>query len=170
MKKFLSPLLLLLPAVISAQTLNNIPPKGPDPAAGAPASRALVSQRIPRLPLEGPFVDSLANTVWMAADLKRGEDFYLFFQNGTHSVALSKRGATPKYPEKSYPLKTVSENPEDGSAIVIVASHNRLLYYSFKLISPYYLAISAGYETAEALQELSISDYFNSGYVLQLVY
>lgn len=170
MKKVLFPFLLSLPLMVSGQTLNNVPSKGPDPVAGAPMARALVSQRIPRLPLEGPLTEALANTVWLAADLKRGEDFYLFFQNGTHSVALTKRGITPKYPDKSYPLKTVSENAEDGSAIVIVASQNRLLYYSFKLISPYYLAISAGYETAEALQELTLTDYFNSGYVLQLVY
>ena len=154
-----------------AQTLNNAPAPTPSGITNTNNSaRSVVSQRMPVVPVAGPFLDNLMNTSWVASNLKRKEDFYLFFQSGTHSITVVERGGMPKYPERSYPIKTIAEDPENNSATVIVASQNRLLYYSFRLITPYYLLISAGYESPEALAEITLADYFTGGYVLQLVY
>ncbi|MGL5722439.1 MAG: hypothetical protein ACRCY4_08575 [Brevinema sp.] len=154
---------------IGAQTLNNVPAPAPEGVATG-GNRSVVSQKIPTVPLAGSFLDNVANTAWVASNIKRKEDFYLFFQSSTHAITVTERGATPTYPERAYPIKTIAENPDNNSATVIVASQNRLLYYSFRLITPYYLIISAGYETPEALEEITLEDYFNGGYVLQLVY
>ncbi|MGL5721420.1 MAG: hypothetical protein ACRCY4_03345 [Brevinema sp.] len=154
-----------------AQTLNNAPAPTQDGVTANPGgARSVTSQRIPVVPVAGPFLDNLANTSWVASNIKRKEDFYLFFQSGTHSITVTERGGVPSYPERSFPIKTIAENPEENSATIIVASQNRLLYYSFRLITPYYLLISAGYETPEALEEITLEDYFNGGYALQLVY
>lgn len=173
MKKLIIFFMVCVPAGVLAQTLNNIPARSAENTVDGALSgslKAITSQRIPDFPVKGTLIENLANTVWMAVDIKRGEEFYLFFQNGTHSVSLTKRGGIPKYPDKLYPIKGIVDNPEDNSSIVIVASQNRLLYYSFKLLSPYYLGISAGFDTPEPLQELTISDYFNNGYIMHLVY
>ncbi|MGL5253845.1 MAG: hypothetical protein ACRC9L_02305 [Brevinema sp.] len=167
---FLIALISVFHLPIGAQTLNNAPAPSPDSSNSPGGPSSLTSQRIPVVPLTGAFLDNLANTVWLASNIKRKEDFYLFFQSGTHSITVTERGGNPDLPERAFPIKTVSENINDNSAVVIVASQNRLLYYSFRLITPYYLLISAGYEAQEALEDITLGDYFNGGYVLQLVY
>lgn len=131
---------------------------------------ATTSKQIPILNSGKDLISLLNNTVWMASDLKRNEDLFVFFKNSLQGVSLTQRGQKIIIPKKMYPMKIIEDNKVDNSAILLIASEKELLYYSFKLITPFYLAISPGYDDINKLKNLSYNDYFNKGYILQLIY
>ncbi|MGL4367436.1 MAG: hypothetical protein ACRCTQ_04055 [Brevinemataceae bacterium] len=133
-------------------------------------SVSTTSKKIPDLMIPGKLLDKLNDTVWLASDLKKNQDFYIFFKNQRQSVAAVPRGQAVGYPQQSYPLKYMQEGSEANSAIYLVITEDKLLYYSFRLITPYYLAVSPGYETIDPLTTFTLQNYFNTGYILQLVY
>ncbi|SFB75210.1 hypothetical protein SAMN02745150_00613 [Brevinema andersonii] len=132
--------------------------------------KATTSQQIPNFNNLNDFSKIINDTVWVASDYKRSEDLYIFFHNNTQAIQLAKMGELVEYPKEAYPIRLFKQNPAQRSAIFIVASKNRLLYYSFQLITPYFMGVSAGYENPEPLEKITLEHYFNNGYIMQLVY
>jgi len=135
-----------------------------------PNTIVTVSAQIPNLNAPTSILEKLNNTVWMTSDLKRNEDLYIFFKGNRQGLGVVKRGEDTPVPQILYPIKMVQQGSDVYSGIFIVSSENKLMYYSFRFITPFYLAISDGYENPTPLQFITLEDYFNTGYILQLIY
>ena len=134
-------------------------------------SQALISKKIPSLDYtSGTIFEQLQNTVWVASDIKNSTDLYVIFNNNSYGRRSVTRGTAISYPSESYPMKFIRKGKFPNSGIFIIPSQEKVLYYSFCFLSPYYLLISAGYHQIEPLLKLEIPDYLTDGYMLQLVY
>ncbi|MGL4561150.1 MAG: hypothetical protein ACRCV0_02520 [Brevinema sp.] len=144
----------------------------PEPASSLNSANqiATTSQQIPRLNTRRSILMLLNNTVWMTSDLKRNEDLVVFFKDETQGISLTTRGQKVQLPKKMYPIRIIENNTNNNSAILIIASQKNILYYSFKLLTSFYLLISPGFETLEEAKKVHEDEYFNQGYILQLIY
>jgi len=128
------------------------------------------SKKIPNLYSLDTLIQKLDGTVWVTSNFKKLEDLFIFFNQNQQGISISKRGSGINIPKKMYPIKFIQNGNKVNSGIFIIPSKDKILYYSFYLISPYYLAISAGYNNISPLTNLSLQNYLNDGYLLQLVY
>ncbi|MGL4563527.1 MAG: hypothetical protein ACRCVW_06720 [Brevinema sp.] len=144
----------------------------PEPASSLNSANqiATTSQQIPKLNTGRSILMLLNNTVWMTSDLKRNEDLVVFFKDETQGISLTTRGQKIQLPKRMYPIRVIENNTNNNSAILIIASQKNILYYSFKLLTPFYLLISPGFETLEEAKKVHEDEYFNQGYILQLIY
>lgn len=111
----------------------------------------------------------LNNTIWTTTDIKENIDLYVFFKDNKKGVVIANSGEQVSFPKKMFPIKYVQSAPHLNSGIFLVTSENSMLYYAMRLFSEKYLGISAGYESIEPLLDISTSDYFEKGYILQYV-
>ena len=134
-------------------------------------SQSLVSKKIPSLNItSGSIFDQLQETIWVASDIKNNTDLYVVFNNNRYGRKAVLRGTPPTYPSEVHPIKFVKTGRLANSGIFIVPSQDKILYYSFVFLNPYYLLISPGYNKIEPLLKLEIPEYLTDGYILQLVY
>ena len=134
-------------------------------------SQSLVSKKIPSLNFtSGSIFDQLQETIWVTSNIKNNTDLYVVFNNNRYGRKAVLRGSTPTYPSEVHPIKFVKTGRIANSGIFIVPSQEKILYYSFVFLNPYYLLISPGYNQMDPLLKLEIPEYLTDGYILQLVY
>ena len=134
-------------------------------------SQGLISKKIPILNSTSETIaEQLQETIWVASDIKNNTDLYVVFNNNRYGRKMVLRGTPITYPSEVYPIKYVQEGKFPNSGIFIIPSKEKVLYYSFYFLNPYYLLISPGYNQIEPLLKLEIPDYLTDGYMLQLVY
>lgn len=111
----------------------------------------------------------IEGTIWTAADIERDLDLYVFFQDYSKGIIITQRGGEVAFPSEMFPMKFLQAGKNLNSGIFLVSSQGKILYYAMRLFSEKYLGISAGYESIEPLINISTSDYFEKGYILQFV-
>ncbi|MGL4676744.1 MAG: hypothetical protein ACRCWI_03650 [Brevinema sp.] len=130
-----------------------------------------VSQKLPDTERNiDNIIEELQNTIWLSSDLPNKRELYTFFYDYKYGNISIKKGDKVSFPQKSYPIKFVQKGPHPNSSIFVIPSQEKILYYTFYLLNPYYLIISAGYNSIDPLLTMEISDYLQDGYLLQLVY
>lgn len=140
-------------------------------AVETPPLPRLVSQKIPSMEFEiSTMMEQLQDTIWFATDMRQDQDLYVFFKDNSYGGIAISQGLAPQAPQRMYPAKFVQAGNMPNTAIFLIASQDNILYYSIKLISPFFLVISAGYPYPEPLVDMATEDYFLNGYLLQLVY
>lgn len=134
-------------------------------------SQSLVSKKIPSLNFtSGSILDQLQETIWVTSNIKNNTDLYVVFNNNRYGRKAVLRGTPLTYPSEVHPIKFVRNGRLTNSGIFIVPSQEKILYYSFIFLTPYYLLISPGYNQINPLLKLEIPEYLTDGYILQLVY
>ncbi len=162
MRKILLILLCLL-IPLSAQELDG---------ESAENAQPLVSQKIPNLRMirGGNIMDELQNTVWVTLDVKNDMTLYAFFSDNKYGNTGVLPDTELALPSVFYPMRFLQAGNQEHSSIFIIASKQKLLYYTMYLIDPYHLVISAGYNSPDPLLEMTLEEYLRDGFVLQLVY
>lgn len=130
-----------------------------------------VSQQIPNLSIEeDDIMGKLKNTVWSTMDFPNNRELNSFFFDSKYGNVSILRGKPMVFPKQFFPMKYVQKGPYPNSSIYIIPSKEKILYYLFYLVTPYYLIISAGYNSVEPLMEMQVPQYLEDGYMMQLIY
>ncbi|MGL5955262.1 MAG: hypothetical protein ACRC0X_01450 [Brevinema sp.] len=130
-----------------------------------------VSKKTPNLGADTEnIMEELQNTIWMTSDLQNTRELYVFFYDYKYGNISIKREENVRFPQQSYPMKFIQKGPYPNSSIFIIPSQEKILYYTFYLLTPYYMIISAGYNSIDPLLTMEIPDYLQDGHLLQLVY